>query len=80
MDYRTFKELWYNRDSVFNGYNGADGVTTDGSTDAVITRDPNNYLAPKINGFTAINTVIIVVGILAAIILLPMAIKTIKSI
>jgi len=65
---------------VFNGYNSADGTTQDATTDAVITRDPNNYLAPKINGFTVINTLMIAVGILGVIILLPMALKQLKSI
>jgi hypothetical protein len=80
MEYQNFKRLYQNRDKVFNAYNSADGTMNDTSTDAVITRDPNDYLVPKINGMTLVNTVTIVVGILAVIILLPLALKNIKSI
>lgn len=79
MDYQTLRNLFKNRNMVFNGFNSADGTMNDSTTDAVITRDPNNYLVPKINGMTMVNTVTIVVGVLAVIILLPMAIKQIKS-
>jgi hypothetical protein len=80
MDYQQLRTLFKNRNMVFNGYNSADGTTNDSTTDAVITRDPNNFLVPKINGMTAVNTITVVVGILAFIILLPLAIKQIKSI
>lgn len=68
-----------NKNAVFVGYNSADGTTTDNTTDATITRDPNNYLVPKVNALTAVNALHIVIGVLAVVILLPMAIKTIKS-
>lgn len=72
--------MYRNRNQIFgHGYNSADGTTTDTSTDTVITRDPNNYLVPKINGLTVTNTITIAVGVLAIIILLPMAIKQFKS-
>jgi hypothetical protein len=79
MDYKTLRALYKNRNAVFNGFNSADGTGTDTSTDAVITRDPNNYLAPKINGFTVYNTTAIIVALLSIAILLPMAIKSVKS-
>jgi len=61
------------------GYNSADGTTTDNTTDPVITRNPNDYLLPKINGFSLLNTMSIIIAALAIIILLPLAIKTVKS-
>jgi hypothetical protein len=80
MHYTQLKVLWHNRDGIFGRYNAADGTTNDTSTDPVITRNPNDYLVPKINGFTVSNSLTIVVAILAVIILLPMAIRTIKNI
>lgn len=79
MDYLKICWLTHNRNRVFNGYNSADGTSQDNSTDVVITRNPNDYLSPKVNGFTVMNTVIIVAGILGVIILLPLALKTVKS-
>lgn len=80
MRYSHFKYLYKNRNYVFSGgYNSADGTTTDASTDPVITRDPNNYLVPRVNAITVSHTLLIAVGILAVIILLPMAIKTLKQ-
>ena len=80
MEYQKIYYLIHNRNKVFNGYNSADGTTQDNTTDAVVTRNPNDFLVPKINGFTIMNTVIIAAGILGIIILLPMALKQIKSI
>jgi hypothetical protein len=79
MHYSQLKLLQRNRDAVFGKYNSADGTTNDTSTDPVITRDPNNYLVPKVNGFTIVNTLTIVVAVLAVVILFPMAIKAIKQ-
>lgn len=79
MEYKLLRTLFKNRNAVFSGFNSADGTTNDTSTDAVITRNPNDYLVPKINGFTVINTLTIAIAIIAIIILLPMAIKTAKS-
>lgn len=79
MHYSQLKVLWRNRDNVFRRYNSADGTTNDTTTDAVITRNPNDYLVPKINGFTVTNSLTIIVAVLAVIILLPMAIKNVKQ-
>lgn len=79
MRYQELRQLYRNRDNVFNGYNSADGTTTDASTDAVITRNPNDFLVPKINSLTVVNALHITIGVLAVIILLPLAIKTVKS-
>lgn len=79
MYYNQLRLILRNRDAVFSRYNSADGTTNDTSTDPVITRDPNNYLVPKINGFTLANTLTIIVGVLAVVILFPMALKAIKQ-
>lgn len=80
MRYHQLRRLYNTRDTILvGGHNSADGTGNDSTIDAVITRDPNNYLVPKINGFTLINTLHIAIAVLAVIILLPMAIKSIKS-
>jgi len=79
MDYQQFKLLWKYKDAILSGYNSADGTITDTTTDPVITRDPNNYLVPRIDQSTIAQTLAIIVAVIAIIILLPMAIKTVKS-
>lgn len=79
MDYITLRKIWKNRDAFFSEHNGADGTSQDNSTDAVITRDPNNYILPRVGSITLIHGLTIAIGVLAVIILLPIAIKTIKQ-
>lgn len=79
MDYLKFRRAWNHRNAIFSGHNGADGTNNDASTDPVITRDPNNYLLPKVSSISLIHGLTIGIAILAIVILLPMAIKTIKS-
>lgn len=78
MRYQELNGLYRNRDMIL-GYNSADGTTTDASTDAVITRNPNDYLLPKINGFSLLNTMSIIIAVLAIVILLPLAVNTVKK-
>jgi hypothetical protein len=80
MHYTQLKILLGNKDAIFRGYNSADGTTNDISTDAVITKDPNNYLVPTVTtSYNTVKTIAAIVGILAIIILLPAAIKTVKQ-
>lgn len=80
LKYRTFRKAMRHRNIVFSpGWNGADGTTNDTSTDPVITRDPNNYILPRITSMNITHGLMITIGILAVIILLPIAIKTIKN-
>lgn len=79
MRYQQLRKLYNNRNAVFSGYNSADGTTNDSSTDSTIRRDPNDYLVPKINGFTVANGLQIAAMFLAIIVLTPMAIKTLKQ-
>jgi hypothetical protein len=80
MDYKTLRFWWKHKHAVFTGHNGADGTTSDNSTDPVITRDPNNYLVPRIDGNSVYRISITIAAILAVIVLAPMALKTLKSI
>jgi len=73
-------QMHRNKDAFLIGYNGADGTTTDNTSDPVITRNPNDFLVPKINSLTVVNALHITIGILAVIILLPIALRTIKSV
>lgn len=79
MDYVTLRRMWKHRNSILMEHNGADGTSNDTSTDPVITRDPNNYLLPNVNSVSLMHGLTIAVAIMAVIILLPMAIKTVKS-
>lgn len=79
MDYVALRKAWFKRDSYLSEHNGADGTSSDNSTDPIITRNPNDYVLPKIGSITLIHSLTVAIGVLAVIILLPMAIKQVKS-
>lgn len=80
MDYKTLRVWFMHKDAVFNGFNGADGTTTDNSTDPIITRNPNDFLVPRIDGSQLFRIAVTIAAISAAVILVPIAIKTLKNI
>lgn len=79
LSYRQLNFMWRNRDMIFNGYNSADGTASDNTTDPVITRNPNDYVLPRITSMNVAHGLLITVGVLAVIILIPMAVKTLKQ-
>jgi hypothetical protein len=60
MNYRTFKIIMNNKDKVFR-YDSATGTGTDTTTDPGILRDPNLYLAPRIDKAGIIQWLIIAI-------------------
>lgn len=79
MTYDHFKHMFRNKDRYLIGFNNAIGGS-DQTTDPVITRDPNNYLVPRIDGVQIMHIAITIAAILLIIILVPKALATIKSI
>lgn len=60
MTYRLLKIILNSRPS----YDNADGLGVDATTDTTITRDPNDYLSPRIDKFSLLEFLGVVVLIL----------------
>lgn len=79
MNYKTVCLIVKNKDRFLLPFNSADGTTTDGSTDSNITRDPNNYLAPRADNLRIADMIILVAAVLtiitSLIVLIPYAKK-----
>jgi hypothetical protein len=82
MNYKTLRLIVRNKNRFLMPFNSADGTTTDGSTDANITRDPNNYLAPRADGLRIADMIILIAAVLtivtSLIVLIPYAKKQLQ--
>jgi len=59
ITYRIYKIIMNNKKRIFL-YDSAVGDGTDSTTDENITKDPNNYLAPRIDRIPIIQYLIII--------------------
>jgi hypothetical protein len=79
MNYETLQLIMRNKDRFLLPFNSADGTTTDGSTDAVITRDPNNYLAPRADGNGLVGFILLASAVASLIASIIIIIPYVKS-
>lgn len=79
MNYQTLKFILSQKDRYLLPYDAANGTSTDNTTDANITRDPNNYLSPRADWARQLLIyAALVVALLAVIILIPKAAQSFK--
>lgn len=79
MNYEQFKYIMRNRNKFLASYNNAIGAGTDQTIDAVITRDPNDYLAPRAD-IRFVEIIATIAAVMTIIVMLPKVIQTLKSI
>jgi len=82
MNYATIRLITRNKDRFLLPFNSADGTATDGSTDTNITRDPNDYLAPRADRMRMTDMIILIAAVLtiitSLIVLIPYAKKQLQ--